>query len=285
MKKETKLKIDGNYKLWSCILQLNSFYAKYHFDEMHGELICKYEKQTNGQQYSHIENFKFDDGCLERKSNRFNYAKFLISKILEDKERYRSIVGKYIEPYKVYKGYLDKAAQLLDELGCCREFIEPPKKQRSKIAQFFISDSHIHDSAYSDFLEGKRYEEECLKSLLISPKFPYVILKLSAVTPWNYYCENQIYEFDAIVKCYNWALAKEGKLTFMEQQRKIMSDDIRWNVMKRDNFRCCVCGATAKDRVKLEVDHIIPVSKGGKTTMDNLQTLCERCNRGKRDKI
>ena len=64
-----------------------------------------------------------------------------------------------------------------------------------------------------------------------------------------------------------------------------MSDDIRWNVMKRDNFRCCVCGATAKDGVKLEVDHIIPVSKGGKTTMDNLQTLCERCNRGKRDKI
>ncbi|MBR2352886.1 MAG: HNH endonuclease, partial [Clostridia bacterium] len=40
-------------------------------------------------------------------------------------------------------------------------------------------------------------------------------------------------------------------------------------------------GATSRDGVKLEVDHIIPVSKGGKSTLDNLQTLCERCNRGK----
>ena len=46
-----------------------------------------------------------------------------------------------------------------------------------------------------------------------------------------------------------------------------------------------LCGASANDGVKLEVDHIVPVSKGGKSTMDNLQTLCERCNRGKRDKL
>ena len=41
---------------------------------------------------------------------------------------------------------------------------------------------------------------------------------------------------------------------------------------------------TAKDGVKLHVDHIIPVYKGGKTTMSNLQTLCDRCNLGKSDK-
>lgn len=40
-----------------------------------------------------------------------------------------------------------------------------------------------------------------------------------------------------------------------------------------------------EDDVTLEVEHIIPVSKGGKTGMKNLQTLCETCNRGKSNKI
>ncbi|MBE5740897.1 MAG: HNH endonuclease [Clostridiales bacterium] len=74
-------------------------------------------------------------------------------------------------------------------------------------------------------------------------------------------------------------------MTFVQEQRRMVTDDMRYNVLKRDGFRCCICGATAKDGVKLEVDHIIPVSKGGKSTMNNLQTLCERCNRGKRDKL
>ena len=37
--------------------------------------------------------------------------------------------------------------------------------------------------------------------------------------------------------------------------------------------------------VKLHVDHIIPITRGGKTVMSNLQTLCERCNVGKSNKI
>ena len=51
--------------------------------------------------------------------------------------------------------------------------------------------------------------------------------------------------------------------------------------MKRDGFKCKICGRTEKDGIKLHVDHIKPVSKGGKTVMSNLQTLCEGCNIGK----
>lgn len=58
---------------------------------------------------------------------------------------------------------------------------------------------------------------------------------------------------------------------------------LRFKVMLRDNFKCCICGASpAKDAsVELHVDHIIPWSKGGETVMDNLQTLCSKCNWGK----
>lgn len=58
---------------------------------------------------------------------------------------------------------------------------------------------------------------------------------------------------------------------------------LRFKVMKRDNFKCCACGASpAKDpSVELHIDHIIPWSKGGETEINNLQTLCSKCNLGK----
>lgn len=60
---------------------------------------------------------------------------------------------------------------------------------------------------------------------------------------------------------------------------------MRFIVMQRDNFKCCACGASpAKDpSVVLHVDHIIPWAKGGETSLQNLQTLCSKCNLGKSD--
>ena len=60
---------------------------------------------------------------------------------------------------------------------------------------------------------------------------------------------------------------------------------LRFLVMRRDCFACCLCGASpAKDpSVSLQVDHIIPWSKGGETVLSNLQTCCDRCNIGKSD--
>ena len=54
---------------------------------------------------------------------------------------------------------------------------------------------------------------------------------------------------------------------------------LRYQVLERDR-RCLLCGAT-KDDTKLHVDHIVPWSQGGPTELDNLQTLCARCNLGK----
>ena len=58
-----------------------------------------------------------------------------------------------------------------------------------------------------------------------------------------------------------------------------------WSVLARDNWKCCSCGRTAKEEgVTLEVDHIIPRSKGGTDEMSNLQALCKKCNIGKSNK-
>lgn len=60
---------------------------------------------------------------------------------------------------------------------------------------------------------------------------------------------------------------------------------LRFNVMRRDNFKCCICGATpaTNPTIELHIDHIVPWSKGGETMLDNLQTLCSNCNLGKSD--
>ena len=55
-------------------------------------------------------------------------------------------------------------------------------------------------------------------------------------------------------------------------------------VLQRFGFACADCNRT-KDEVPIEVDHIVPVAKGGGDDYDNLQALCYECNMKKRDKI
>ncbi len=70
-------------------------------------------------------------------------------------------------------------------------------------------------------------------------------------------------------------------------QRLLMTPKLRQQIIQRDNCTCKICGnSTYKEpNLLLEVDHIIPVSKGGKTTEENLQTLCWKCNRHKGARI
>ena len=70
-------------------------------------------------------------------------------------------------------------------------------------------------------------------------------------------------------------------------QRQLMTNNLREQIKRRDEYKCICCGASLKDEphLLLEIDHIIPVSKGGKTVPENLQTLCWRCNRSKSNKL
>ena len=87
-----------------------------------------------------------------------------------------------------------------------------------------------------------------------------------------------------------------GVIVYKEKRETLVDDlfhktkreiglQLRFKVLKRDNFKCCACGASpAKDpSIELHLDHIIPWAKGGETVMDNLQTLCSKCNLGKSD--
>gem|GEM_PF-157354 len=70
-------------------------------------------------------------------------------------------------------------------------------------------------------------------------------------------------------------------------QRALMTSKLREQIKVRDGYACQICSLSTEDEknLLLEIDHIIPLSKGGVTSESNLQTLCWKCNRSKGSKI
>ena len=67
-------------------------------------------------------------------------------------------------------------------------------------------------------------------------------------------------------------------------ERGKVSNKMRFAIYERDGYRCRYCGVSER-YTALEIDHIIPIAKGGKSTYENLQTLCSKCNYQKGDRI
>jgi hypothetical protein len=82
---------------------------------------------------------------------------------------------------------------------------------------------------------------------------------------------------------------------FLDQVEKSLEDraakslrslakSIRFEVLRRDSFTCTYCGRQPPE-VKLQVDHVVPWSKGGTHELSNLRTACRDCNLGKSDRL
>ena len=72
---------------------------------------------------------------------------------------------------------------------------------------------------------------------------------------------------------------KESK----HKTKRDISERLRFKILLRDGFRCKKCGRSPLNEfnVELQVDHILPWSKGGETIVENLETKCKECNLGK----
>ena len=89
-------------------------------------------------------------------------------------------------------------------------------------------------------------------------------------------CEDSVKKNPVVLKA-------ESKNEFVHKTKRDIGLRTRFLVMKRDNFKCCMCGRSPATThgLELQIDHIIPWAKGGETVIDNLQTLCSDCNYGK----
>ena len=75
-----------------------------------------------------------------------------------------------------------------------------------------------------------------------------------------------------------------SKKSPIQKRSRSISLSVRLDVLTRDGYKCVYCGRSSQ-QIDLEIDHIIPYSKGGSNQIDNLQSLCFDCNRGKGARI
>ena len=197
--------------------------------------------------------------------DRFNFDAFLEDKISDDPSMFNEIIRRA------------KANRNL--------LVDYQSKMDNEIAG--LLEKNQIDNKRISYKKYREIEEKLIDDIVQKPVIePYIACYAEYSSPKgrNSYQDRKLYNLEELsVHILNAKKKREQKET-KSYQRRIMTDSLRYDIMKRDGFHCVLCGRGAEDGVKLHVDHIIPVSKGGKTTPDNLRTLCERCNLGKRDK-
>lgn len=193
-------------------------------------------------------------------------------------------VVKYFYPNKsIYKEQIEKLYHLIEELETLREAKQIIENYKEEYKQYLTDvPEYIMKNDESGFYSRLGFAIIDENTLTIEYKFSYTsnggFVQRSFTIPMT---EEIIIE---LIK------TLENKLTikeFVKEQRLLMTKKLREFIKGRDNFTCCNCGNSIhkEPNLLLEIDHIIPVSKGGTTTEDNLQTLCWKCNRAKSNKI
>ena len=134
-----------------------------------------------------------------------------------------------------------------------------------------------------------KIEEELFKQAMLSPTINFTITVVLYRTNINGRLRGRkadVFKRETISdiiyrlgqKRGNFYLDKDIWESLCRVERGKVSNRMRFAIYRRDGYRCRYCGRKTND---LEIDHIYPISKGGKSTMENLQTLCHRCNKRK----
>lgn len=93
------------------------------------------------------------------------------------------------------------------------------------------------------------------------------------------FCAEEIFSFIDRLKNKNGTFYNDRYIwdSLCRVERGMVSNKMRFSIYERDGYRCRRCGVSER-YATLEIDHMIPISKGGKSTYENLQTLCHKCN-------
>ncbi len=166
------------------------------------------------------------------------------------------------------------------------KYLEAVEQLQSKATREQARKLHIPYKKYIKY-ENALFLEQQLKPTVDSDVI--CIAEYTSPQGRNHYSKTATYKIDEMPERHAILQQQIASLDSEETRRKRarskMTDKLRYSILKRDGFRCKICGRTAEDGVKLHVDHIMPVSKGGETISSNLRTLCETCNWGKSDEI
>lgn len=187
--------------------------------------------------------------------------------------------------YLIKYSEIDYSIQCLEQLEFCACFLESLKDFRKNSNQLYTQALTQLPFRVRIFLSKKKFFS-CVCDIDIhsfqndNPVFIFSYISPSRKSQREF---KIIITTEIIRKVQSEISYKLNKSTQVKTQRNAMSNDLRNAIKKRDNYTCCICGNSIynEPNLLLEIDHIIPVAKGGKTEASNLQTLCWRCNRSK----
>lgn len=233
---------------------------------------------------------------VKRHSILYNNVKFLNKNTLLHRDidklysfEYRCRTSQEFNRIDIYDCFCDIVYENRDHLLLALAHLKENVKNYSEYELIY---NHLLDSIDKEGL-GKNYrsiEMELLKSKkrkAITEAFVEISVHYTSPQGRNHRVKSQQYPLSEIEKAIEKKehnhLQQVLYKASTQYERSRMTPTLRYAVMQRDRFRCQICGASQEDGVRLHVDHIFPISKGGKTEMANLRTLCETCNLGKRD--
>lgn len=195
---------------------------------------------------------------------------------------------KYICKYfgiKADEETLEKFEEALNDFSAAEDGKVSLKNERDQIMASIDADVPFLIKKFSKKkLEKKLGFDEVDFSTLYFPKYEFKYVSAGGNTSTKY---DVVMDIDNLNRFVGFLSEKIKFKKSAAGQRALMTSKLRQQIKERDHFTCKYCGASIEKEpnLLLEIDHIVPVSKGGLTTEDNLQTLCWRCNRKKGSKV
>ena len=198
--------------------------------------------------------------------NRFNCQRYALNQVMAQLGYYQGVMVKMQENRMRYAHYLASFNHLLNQMSLLetrRRFRKPLIKMETMILKRRCLKSPRTESALR------------IEARYTSPQ------GRNSYKKWLEYTGNQFWDLLALAK--EEAAYKETRVFKMKRERSKMTASMRFDVLKRDQYRCQICGRSSRQdsALVLHVDHIVPVARGGLTEQSNLQTLCQDCNLGK----
>ena len=226
-----------------CLKHLNEINKKYHFKEIPNFDMC--HSYDNESMYENI-------CCLDYLTYQLVYQRKKVISAMEDTLDNNSLFMEYM-----------KEVLATGDLG--RWDTEKPLKNRKRLI---------------------KYEKKAFAQNTQFPTIQFTItvtLELTNINGYYMRSKENVFspeEIEAVINKLsqrrgNFYLDKDVWQSICRVERGKVSNRMRFAIYKRDGYHCRNCGRYTND---LEIDHIVPISKGGKSTFDNLQTLCHSCN-------
>lgn len=192
------------------------------------------------------------------------------------------------EDYLIYQMQFEKILWLdqIKSVNANKEKYSKYIKEVDQITDFGVFGCPIKKFRLSKLTEIERkIFKKIIHNKPITEFYVEVVLYCSKINGRVYRRKSNAFSADNIFLLNKRLNDKNGKFykdrgiwdAICRVERGKVSNKLRFYIYQRDGYRCKRCGISDKYAV-LEVDHIIPIAKGGKSTADNLQTLCHKCN-------